>query len=103
MSTQTSDFSDLLHKASDVQDFLWKAVGRLAKLVGSDACSLFLYDHQSQKLTLRATEGLNHKAVGVVSLSLEEGLVGLALREQLVVLETDPAAHPQFKKFPMVE
>ena len=100
MATQNSDFSDLLHKASGVQDFLRKAVGRLAKRVGSDACSLFLYDHVSQRLTLRATEGLNPKAVGVISLSLEEGLVGLALREQRVVRETQPVNNPQFKLFP---
>jgi len=102
MATQTSDFSDLLHQASGVQDFLGKAVGRLAKLVGCDACSLFLFDHQSQRLTLRATLGLNPKSVGQVSLSLDEGLVGLALREQRVVSEVRPAQNPQFKLFPEV-
>lgn len=102
MAVQVSDFSDLLQKASGVQDFLAKAVVRLAKLVGSDACSLFLYDPGTQRLTLRATVGLNQKAVGQISLSLDEGLVGLALREQRVVREVQPADNPQFKLFPEV-
>jgi len=102
MATQISDFSDLLHKASGVQDFLNKSVARLAKLAGCDACSLFLYDHPSQRLTLRATEGLNAKAIGNISLSLDEGLVGLALREQRVVAETDPGNNPAFKSFSLI-
>jgi len=102
MATQISDFSDLLHRASGVQDFLNKSVTRLAKHAGSDACSLFLFDHQSQRLTLRATEGLSAKAVGQVSLSLDEGLVGQALREQRIVTETDPAKSPAFKSFSLV-
>lgn len=100
---QSSDFSDLLQKSSGVQDFLSKAVARLARLLGSDACSLFLFDTGTQRLTLRATVGLNPKAVGQISLSLDEGLVGLALREQRVVRETQPADNPQFKLFPEVK
>jgi phosphotransferase system enzyme I (PtsP) len=102
MKAASPDFSDLLQKASGVQDFLLKAVERLADLVGADACSLFLLDHQSQKLILRATVGLNPEAVGRISLSLDEGLVGLALRERRVVRETEPARNPQFKLFPEV-
>jgi len=99
---QGSDFSDLLQKADGVQDFLNKAVARLAKLVGSDACSLFLYDGAARRLTLRATEGLAASSVGRVSLDLEEGLIGLALREQRVVRETHPEGHPLFKSFPEI-
>jgi len=103
MAVQVSDFSDLLQKASGVQDFLGKAVARLAKLLGSDACSLFLFDTGTQRLTLRATVGLNPKAVGQISLSLDEGLVGMALREQRVVREVQPSENPQFKLFPEVK
>jgi len=103
MAHTGSDFSDLLQKADDVQDFLDKAVGRLAKLVGSDACSLFLYDTLTQRLTLRATQGLNPASVGRVSLGPGEGLVGQALAEARIVLETRAAEHPQFKLFPEVD
>jgi len=102
MAVQGSDFSDLLQKATDVQDFLNRAMTRLAQLVGCDACSLFLYDSGSGRITLRATQGLDQKAVGTVSLSLDEGLVGQALRDQRTVREIDPVYHPQFKAFPQV-
>jgi phosphotransferase system enzyme I (PtsP) len=98
-----TDFSDLLQKSSGVQEFLQKAVKRLAHLVGADACSLFVYDNLSQRLTLRATEGLNPDAVGQISLTAEEGLVGLALREHRVVREVEPADNPQYKLFPEVK
>ncbi len=98
-----TDFSDLLSKSSGIQEFLQTSVKRLAQLVGSDACSLFIYDSLSQRLTLRATEGLNASAVGQISLGSDEGLVGLALREQRVVREVEPAENPQYKLFPEVQ
>jgi len=101
--TQSSEFADILHRSSGVQEFLQEAVARLAKLVRADACSLFLYDNASQRLTLRATVGLNPKAVGQISLELSEGLVGLALREKRVVLETQPAENSYFKTFALID
>ncbi len=98
-----TDFSDLLQKSSGIQEFLQKAVKRLAKQVGSDACSLFVFDSLSQRLTLRATEGLNPVAVGQISLGLDEGLVGLSLREHRLVSEVEPADNPQYKLFPEVK
>lgn len=94
------DFSELLRLASDAQDFFRRVVLDLGRLVGADACTLFVVDPRHQKLILRATKGLNPESEGQIAVDLDEGLVGLSLREQRVVRETDPQFSPWFKPVP---
>ncbi|MBA3581705.1 MAG: phosphoenolpyruvate--protein phosphotransferase [Gammaproteobacteria bacterium] len=65
-------------------------------------CSVYLTHkiNDQQELVLMATEGLNAKAIGVVRLSFDEGLVGLvAQRAEPINLDNAPA-HPRYKYFP---
>ncbi|MFC0324721.1 phosphoenolpyruvate--protein phosphotransferase [Halomonas organivorans] len=74
-------------------------VRRIRKAMRTDVCSFYLFDAELDRLVLMETIGLRTQAVGHVSLSVGEGLVGLvAQREEPINLE-DARAHPYFRYF----
>ena len=82
--------------ASDLQLALRIIVQRIRGAMKTDVCSVYIYDYDSASYALMASEGLNPSAVGQVTLSHSEGLVGqVGLREEPINLE-DAASHPKF-------
>lgn len=82
--------------APDVDAVLGLIVRRIQRGMRTDVCSVFLFDLSSQRFVLRASQGLNRKAVGRVSLSSSEGIVGMvAQRAEPINLE-DAEVHPAF-------
>ncbi|WP_110692701.1 phosphoenolpyruvate--protein phosphotransferase [Salinicola halophyticus] len=74
-------------------------VRRIRKAMRTDVCSIYLFDRERDRLVLMDTIGLRTQAVGVVTLRLGEGLVGLVgQREEALNLEDAPS-HPQFRYF----
>ena len=63
--------------ATDISDALKVVVARIREAMRTEVCSVYLYDPESQRYVLMATEGLKQEAVGRVSLSPSQGLVGL--------------------------
>merc|ERR1712000_723940 len=63
--------------ATDISDALKVVVARIREAMRTEVCSVYLYDPESQRYVLMATEGLKQEAVGRVSLSSSQGLVGL--------------------------
>ena len=83
--------------ARDLQAALDIIVRSVRLAMCTDVCSVYLYDDDASRYTLMASEGLNHKAIGRVTLSRSEGLVGqVGLREEPINLE-DAASHPKFR------
>jgi len=75
-------------------------VDNVQEALKTEVCSVYLLDERSNRYVLMATRGLNPDAVGVVSLGLSEGLVGLVgQREELINLE-EASAHPKFRYLP---
>lgn len=74
-------------------------VRRIRKAMRTDVCSIYLFDRDRDRLVLMDTIGLRTQAVGIVTLRLGEGLVGLVgQREEPLNLEDAPG-HPQFRYF----
>ena len=91
---QEVDAAASLHEALEVM------VELVAKAMDSEVCSVYLLDERNQRYVLMASKGLKNESVGVVSLSTNEGLVGLVgQREEIVNLE-DAAVHPRFHYLP---
>ncbi len=91
---QEVDASPSLHEALDVM------VNQVAEAMKVDVCSIYLLDERNHRYVLMATHGLNAEAVGNVSLSTSEGLVGLVgQREEIVNLENAPQ-HDRFRYLP---
>ena len=74
----------------------------VAEAVGSDACSVFLFDSVSDTLILRATHGLNQAAVGRVVIRSDAGITGMAASSRETQIAEDARNHPAYFTFPIV-
>jgi len=86
-----------VNSAPDLQSALDIIVSQVRTVMGTEVCTVYLTDHQEQRLIFRATEGLNKSVLGNLSLGFGEGLVGqVALREEPI--NTNSAeSHPHFQ------
>ena len=88
-----------VNAAKDLKAALGIIVLRVREAMHSHVCSVYLLDPESNRYVLMATEGLNKRAVGKVSMASNEGLVGLVgAREEPLNLE-DAANHPRHRYF----
>ena len=83
--------------AEDLSSALNVMVQRIKESMGTEVCSIYLLEHQSNQYYLMATQGLNQSAVGQTRLGFSEGLVGhVGQREEPINLE-DASSHPKFR------
>lgn len=94
------EISGLIAGSTDLQTFLNRMVEMVASHLVSDVCSIYLYNNESDDLELKATVGLNPKAVGTVRLKQGEGLVGTCLKELHPIIERNASKNPLYKYFP---
>ncbi|MBF7730011.1 phosphoenolpyruvate--protein phosphotransferase [Pseudomonas sp. N040] len=88
-----------VNAAKDLKAALGIIVLRVREAMKSHVCSVYLLDPESNRFVLMATEGLNKRAIGKVSMAPNEGLVGLVgTREEPLNLE-DAANHPRYRYF----
>lgn len=74
----------------------------VAEAIGSDACTVFLFDGYSDTLMLRATHGLNPGAIGRVVIRSDAGITGLAATSRETQIAGDARTHPAYFTFPIV-
>lgn len=86
----------------ELDTMLSTVVQVVAEAVGSDACSVFLFDNHSDTLILKATRGLNPAAVGRVVIRSDAGITGLAATTRQTQIAIDAHAHPAYFTFPIV-
>ncbi|QLF93334.1 phosphoenolpyruvate--protein phosphotransferase [Pseudomonas sp. ABC1] len=88
-----------VNAAPDLKAALGIIVLRVKEAMGSQVCSVYLLDPESGRFVLMATEGLNKRAIGKVSMAPNEGLVGLvSTREEPLNLE-HASEHPRYRYF----
>ncbi len=88
-----------VNSAKDLKTALGIIVIRVQEAMSSQVCSVYLLDPESNRFVLMATEGLNKRSIGRVSMAPNEGLVGLVgTREEPLNLE-NAADHPRYRYF----
>lgn len=88
-----------VNAAKDLKAALTIIVQRVKEAMGSQVCSVYLLDPEGNRFVLMATDGLNKRSIGKVSMAPNEGLVGLVgSREEPLNLE-DAASHPRYRYF----
>ncbi|MGR1219762.1 phosphoenolpyruvate--protein phosphotransferase [Metapseudomonas otitidis] len=88
-----------VNAAKDLKAALAIIVQRVKEAMGSQVCSVYLLDPEAKRFVLMATEGLNKRSIGKVSMAPNEGLVGLVgTREEPLNLE-NAADHPRYRYF----
>jgi len=89
-----------LNGAVDLPSTLDIIVRRVQKAMGTRVCSVYLLDQNLGRYVLMATKGLDNAAVGRVSLSPEEGLVGLVAQRAEPVNLDKANSHPRYRYIP---
>ena len=84
----------------DRRELLQKVVTSVAGHMHADVCSIYIYEEESKRLTLRATQGLSPDAIGNVSLELGEGITGRAVRELRPICVGMASQSSSYKFFP---
>ncbi|WP_027853282.1 phosphoenolpyruvate--protein phosphotransferase [Marinobacterium litorale] len=82
--------------APDLDSVLDLTVRRIQRAMHTQVCSIYLLDTISQRYVLMATQGLNVEAVGQVSLSPTEGVVGLVGQRAEPLNLEDASVHPSY-------
>jgi phosphotransferase system enzyme I (PtsP) len=72
----------------------------VAEAMDCEVCSLYSFDPESRTLSLAATVGLPARAIGRITMTPDEGLVGLVVEDGAPVIVEDAIAHKRFKFFP---
>ncbi len=80
----------------DLDTSMQLVVETVAEVIGVEVCSVYLYDKNTDDLTLRATHGLNSAAVGHVRIRIGEGITGWAAREGRPIAVRDVRREPRF-------
>jgi two-component system, sensor histidine kinase PdtaS len=80
----------------DLDTSMRLVVETVAEVLDVEACSIYLYDKNSDDLTLRATRGLNPAAIGQFRLPLGEGVHGWAAKEGKPIAIRDVRQEPRF-------
>jgi phosphotransferase system enzyme I (PtsP) len=94
------DISAITARSEDLQETLQRVVEVVAERANTDVCSLYILDPRAQRLTLWATTGLTRASIGKVTMSVEEGLTGMAIEKLEPVMAVDAITHPRYKFFP---
>jgi GAF domain-containing protein len=87
----------------DLDTSMQTVVETVAEVMGVEACSVYLFDKNTETLILRATHGLNQAAVGQVRLALGSGITGWAAREGRPIAIADVLREPRFHAEPALD
>jgi len=98
--TVLEDVTAATEHSEDLQEALQRIVEVIAKRTHTDVCSVYLLEPRVQRLTLRATTGLERSAVGKVAMTVGEGLTGMVIEKLDPVMVVDAMSHPRYKFFP---
>ena len=94
------ELTGLFHDAPSMEDFLQKITAMITAHMACEVCSIYLYYEDTNELILKATKGLNASSIGLVKMTLGEGLTGLALQKKSPICEGQARDNPNFRYFP---
>jgi signal transduction protein with GAF and PtsI domain len=94
------EIENLVQEGGKPVETLTNVVALIARRFQADVCSAYLLEPDRANLVLAATLGLKKECVGVLRMSLHEGLAGLVAEQVRPVAVEQAAVHPRFKYFP---
>lgn len=103
MGTQVA----LLHRISSIvssglelETMLRELVDLIMQVTDSDACLVYLVDHSTNEVVLRASQLPHSSEIGNIRLAMGEGITGwVAMHRSVVALPKDASADTRFKSF----
>jgi phosphotransferase system enzyme I (PtsP) len=83
------DVGRLLTRSHDLAETLDNVARLVARWMHASACSIYVLEEDGETLVLRATRGLNPKAVDRVRIRLGQGIAGRALEQRETIAVPD--------------
>ena len=107
MSESTGSQVALLHRISnivssdqDLEAILNELVGLTMNVTHSDACLVYLIDHSTNEIVLRASQLPHDAEIGNVRMKMGEGITGwVAVHNSVVALSQNASGDARFKTF----
>ena len=93
------EIANLAKESGKPAETLMNVVALIARRFQTDVCSAYLLEPDRANLVLAATLGLRPQCVGVLRMSIHEGLAGLVAEEVRPVAVAQGKNHPRFKYF----
>jgi starch phosphorylase len=93
------EIGNLAKEGGKPAETLMNLVALIASRFHTDVCSAYLLEPDRAHLVLAATLGLRPQCVGVLRMSLHEGLAGLVAEQVRPVAVEQVKSHPRFKYF----
>lgn len=81
----------------DSEELLELLIRETTAALGTDVCSLYLLDAAGQRLRLTATNGLNERMVGEVTMAVGEGITGWVAESRTPRLVAEVSLDPHWK------
>ena len=88
-----------VNTARSLPEVLTIIVREVHAAMGSEVCSVYLFDETDQHYVLMATKGLRQQSIGKVRLAMGQGLVGLVAAKEEPLNLQDADKHPNFVYF----
>lgn len=103
----TDSHVSMLHRISNVvssnltvDEMLGEVVGLAVQATGCDACLVYLIDHPTEELVLRASQVPHAEALGSLRIPIGEGVTGwVAAHQSVVALSSNAAEDSRFRRF----
>lgn len=89
-----------VNAAGNLQAALDIIVERIAQVMGTEVCTVYLRNPESGRLIFMANQGLNPDLIGKASLAADEGLVGQVARREEPLNLDHAEKHPNFLLLP---
>jgi uroporphyrinogen-III synthase len=106
MRTATQSQLSIFHQVSSIlasdlsmDEMLGEVIGLAVRVTACDACMVYLIDHDSNEIVLRASQVPHAAALGMLRLKLGEGITGwVAEHRSVVALPEKAASDTRFKR-----
>ncbi len=96
MFAKLSRITQAISLAENQQQVLELTVNKVCNELNVEVCSIFIADHQKKQFVLMATQGLNLKRIGQLTVDFNQGLVGLVGRGEAPLNCANVKSHPSF-------
>ena len=105
LATETKSQVELLHQISNIvssnlslEKMLEELIGLAVDVTTCDACLVYLVDHATNEIVLRASQLPHASEIGSLSMKMGEGITGwVAQHKSVVALSSNAAADARFK------
>lgn len=92
--------SNIVSSNSSLEKVLQELVSLAVEVTGCDACLVYLVDHSSNEIVLRASQLPHTAEIGHIRMKMGEGITGwVAQHRSVVALSSNASADSRFKTF----